>query len=225
MFRKIGIWSAVAVVMGLGMAILPTAASAQGVLFVEGDKVGIGVATPTSLLHLQANDGTAVVKVEETSGTTALRTQFQMINNGPVNTQHETGGAIWRQQFQDNAWTLTKNGTGGNEMTIIAGSGDTTIRGSLYTAGPSCAAGCDAVFDSTFDLESIEEHAENMWASGHLPAIGATEPRQQINISEKMGGMLNELEKAHIYIEQLHQKLADQEDRLSRLESTLNDGQ
>jgi hypothetical protein len=211
--------------MGLGMAILPTAASAQGVLFVEGDKVGVGVATPTSLLHLQANDGTAIVKVEETSGTSALRTQFQMINNGPVNTQHETGVAIWRQQFQDNAYTLTKNGTGGNEMTIIAGSGNMTIRGSLFTAGPSCAAGCDAVFDPSYDLESIQEHAENMWTSGHLPAIGPTEPHQQINIPEKMGGMLNELEKAHIYIEQLHQKLSDQEDRLSRLESMLNDGQ
>jgi len=44
-------------------------------------------------------------------------------------------------------------------------------------------------------------------------------------VPEKMGGMLNELEKAHIYIEQLHQKLANQEDRLSRLESMLNEGQ
>jgi hypothetical protein len=99
------------------------------------------------------------------------------------------------------------------------------VRGSLYTAGPSCGAGCDAVFDPTYNLESIEEHAENMWASGHLPAIGVTEPHLQINVPEKMGGMLNELEKAHIYIEQLHQKLADQEDRLSRLESMLNEGQ
>ena len=148
-----------------------------------------------------------------------------MVNNGNINTQHETGGAIWRQQFQNNAYTLTKDGTGGNEMTVIAGSGNMTIRGSLYTAGPSCAAGCDAVFDPAYNLESIEEHAENMWTSGHLPAIGATVPHQQINVPEKMGGMLNELEKAHIYIEQLHQKLSDQEDRLSRLESMLNDGQ
>ena len=51
------------------------------------------------------------------------------------------GGATWRQQFQDNAYTLTKNGTGGNEMTIIAGSGDTTIRGRLYTAGPNLRLG------------------------------------------------------------------------------------
>ena len=225
MFRKIGVGSAVAIVLGFGLVILPATASAQGVLFVQGDKVGVGIDTPTSLLHLEASDGTAMVKVEETSGATALRTQFQMINNGPVNTQHETGAAIWRQQFQDNAYTLTKNGTGGNEMTIIAGSGDTTIRGQLFTGGPSCGAGCDAVFDPAYNLESIEEHAENMWTSGHLPAIGATVPHQQINVPEKMGGMLNELEKAHIYIEQLHQKLSDQEDRLSRLESMLNDGQ
>ena len=31
-------------------------------------------------------------------------------------------------------------------------------------------------------------------------------------MTEKMGGVLNELEKAHIYIEQLHQELAQQKE-------------
>ena len=129
-------------------------------------------------------------------------------------------------------------------MTIIAGSGDMTIRGSLFTAGPSCGAGCDAVLGPDFSVESIEEHAVAMWAAGYLPAIGPTEPRQPVNITEKIGGVLNELEKAHIYIEQLHERLAEQEDlrtmqapveqelrqrlavqedRLNRLEALLNE--
>ena len=74
MFRKIGIGSAVAIVLGFGLVILPATASAQGVLFVQGDKVGVGIDTPTSLLHVKATDGTAQVFVEETSGVTALRT-------------------------------------------------------------------------------------------------------------------------------------------------------
>ena len=196
--------------------------------------VGIGTADPDTVLHIQKNNGSAKLKVEELSGATALRTQLQMINNGPVNTQHETGGAIWRQQFQDNAYTLTKNGTGGNEMTIIAGSGDTTIRGRLYTAGPTCGSGCDAVFEPDFDLESIEEHAAAMWSAGYLPAIGSTVPSEPINLTEKMGGVLNELEKAHIYIEQLHQELAQQKEifhqelaqqkeQLQRLETLLSE--
>jgi len=194
---------------------LTTAQSGVGTagtkMVIEGTgEVGIGTTVPNVPLHVYRNDGTAQVKVQEANGTSALRTQLQMINNGPVNTQHETGGAIWRQQFQDNAYTLTKNGTGGNEMTIIAGSGDTTIRGRLYTAGPTCGAGCDAVFEPDFDLESIEEHATAMWSAGFLPAIGATVPNEPINMTEKMGGVLNELEKAHIYIEQLHQEIAQQ---------------
>ena len=209
----------------------------------DGD-VGIGTSLPSASLHVKRSDGTAQVLVEEINGTTNLRTQVRIVNNGSISTQYETGAATWRQQFQDNAYTLTKDGTGGNEMTIFAGSGDMTIRGSITTGGPSCGTGCDAVLRPDFPIESIEDHAVAMWAAGYLPAIGPTVPHQPTNISEKLGGVLNELEKAHIYIEQLHerlaeqedlrtiqasdeqelrQKLAAQEDRLNRLEALLNE--
>jgi hypothetical protein len=202
----------------LALLVLAGAASGQeGTLFVEGDQVGIGVASPTALLHLKKSDGTAQVFVEEADPSVALRTLFRMVNTGPVNTQHETPGATWRQQFQDNAYTLTKNGTGGNEMTIIASTGDMTIRGSLFTSGPDCSTGCDDVLEPDFPLESIEEHAEAMLGSGYLPAVGPTLPRAQINVSQKIGGILNELEKAHLYIIQLNERLAEQEAELTRL--------
>jgi len=196
-----------------------------GVKFHVGGNgnVGIGVTAPTAGLHMFKNDGLARVIVHEGNGVSALRTLFHMINNGPVNTQHETGNVVWRQQFQDNAYALTRDGTGGNEMTIIAGSGNMTIRGSLFTGGPSCGAGCDAVFEPDFDLESIEEHAAAMWSAGFLPAIGSTLPNEPINMTEKMGGVLNELEKAHIYIEQLHQELAQQKEQLQRIEALLQE--
>jgi len=79
------------------------------------------------------------------------------------------------------------------------------------------------VFEPDFDLESIEEHAAAMWSAGFLPAIGSTVPNEPINLTEKMGGVLNELEKAHIYIEQLHQELAQQKEQLQRLEALLNE--
>jgi hypothetical protein len=184
-------------------------------------EVGMGTSNPTAPLHVFRSDGTAQVYVQEGNGTSTLRTQFRMVNNGPVNTQHETGGAVWRQQFQDNAYALSKDGTGGNEVTIIAGSGNMTIRGSLFTGGPSCGAGCDAVLGPDFELESIEEHAAAMWSAGFLPAIGSTVANEPMNMTEKMGGVLNELEKAHIYIEQLHQELAQQKEQLQRLEALL----
>lgn len=55
-----------------------------------------------------------------------------------------------------------------------------------------------------------------MWVHRHLPAVGPTAEGEPFNVTEKSGGMLNELEKAHIYIEQLHHRLA-------RLEAALVD--
>jgi hypothetical protein len=46
-----------------------------------------------------------------------------------------------------------------------------------------------------------------MWQKGHLPTVGPTPEDQPINVSDKLGRMLNELEKAHIYIDQLHRRL------------------
>jgi hypothetical protein len=73
-----------------------------------------------------------------------------------------------------------------------------------------------------------------MWSAGFLPAIGSTVANEPINMTEKMGGVLNELEKAHIYIEQLHQELAQQKEifhqelaqqkeQLQRLEAFLSE--
>lgn len=45
------------------------------------------------------------------------------------------------------------------------------------------------------------------WANSYLPAVGPTVENGSWNSSEKTGGMLNELEKAHIYIEQLNAEL------------------
>ena len=90
------------------------------------------------------------------------------------------------------------------------------------------------MLEPEFPVESIEEHAAAMWSAGFLPAIGPTLPNQPINITDKVGGVLNELEKAHIYIEQLHQELAQQKElfhlelaqqkeQLQRLEALLSE--
>ncbi|KZY31969.1 hypothetical protein A3731_36125 [Roseovarius sp. HI0049] len=87
----------------------------------------------------------------------------------------------------------------GPEMRLNA-DGDVTTVGTLVTGGPSCSSGCDAVFSEDYDLLSIEEHADQMFSLGHLPAVGPTVPGTPVNISEQYGRMLNELEHAHIYI-------------------------
>ncbi len=66
----------------------------------------------------------------------------------------------------------------------------------------------DYVFDDYYQLESIEEHSKSMWKEKHLPAVGAGEKddrgREYVEYDSRMRGILEELEKAHIYIELLH---------------------
>jgi hypothetical protein len=71
-------------------------------------------------------------------------------------------------------------------------------------------------------LESIEEHARRTWENRHLPAVP---PRQTdengleiVEIGGHQRGILEELEKAHIYIEQLNDRIRALEAKIERLE-------
>ncbi|MDQ2090268.1 hypothetical protein, partial [Marimonas arenosa] len=84
------------------------------------------------------------------------------------------------------------------------------------------------VFSDDYDLPSIAEHTERMFAMGHLPNVGPTIENQPINLTDKVGRMLNELEHAHIFIAQQDDKLtvqgqeiARQNDRIARQEAQI----
>lgn len=85
----------------------------------------------------------------------------------------------------------------------------------IVTRGPTCNPGpCDGVFDkSSYTIEPIEVHADYMWKNRHLLDVGPTGPDLPFNVTQKTAGILTELEKAHIYIEQLNH-------RLNKLEQT-----
>jgi hypothetical protein len=95
------------------------------------------------------------------------------------------------------------------------GIGTDTPLGMLDVNGPIYQRGGllhpDYVFDPASPPESIEEHAAYMWRERHLPAIGPAQTdaqgREMVEIGAHRRGMLEELEKAHIYIEQLHRRL------------------
>ncbi|MCF3596450.1 hypothetical protein LZG00_20900, partial [Rhodobacteraceae bacterium LMO-12] len=64
-----------------------------------------------------------------------------------------------------------------------------------------------------------------MFANRHLPNVGPTAESGPMNLSDKIGGMLNELEKAHIYIAQLEEQtraIPELQARLDLLEKTLS---
>jgi len=94
-----------------------------------------------------------------------------------------------------------------------------TINGELFIGSSQVTP--DYVFEPDFALESIEEHAEYMWTHRHLPSVGGavvSGDRHLIDVGAQQLGMLEELEKAHIYIEQLHQQVRQLERRLAAVE-------
>lgn len=191
-----------------------TTAYAQGTLFVQNDRVGIGEETPDAPLEIVATAATIgagnAAGLFRKDGDLA----FQLDNT------NVTGFWNFANAASENEFRISRSGTGGVEMTVTS-AGNMIIRGTITTAG-SCSVGCDRVFSDDYGLESITEHAQQMWTNSYLPAVGPTLEDQPFNLTEKTGGMLNELEKAHIYIEQLHRRLEAKEqtisDVLTRLE-------
>jgi hypothetical protein len=98
--------------------------------------------------------------------------------------------------------------------------GKLDVNGSIYQRGSQLHA--DYVFQDEYDLETIEEHAEFMWTKKHLPAVPArqidAEGREVIEVGSHQRGILEELEKSHIYIEELHTRLKSTEKIISELQ-------
>lgn len=64
----------------------------------------------------------------------------------------------------------------------------------------------DYVFHNTYKLESIEEHSKFMFNNNHLPSVKSARYIKNKNDLKKEN-LLEELEKAHIYIHQLNERI------------------
>jgi hypothetical protein len=79
----------------------------------------------------------------------------------------------------------------------------------------------DYVFEPGYELESIEEHATAMEREKHLSGIPRPEKDETghsvVNYGSLMRGLLEELEKAHIYIARISDVMKKQQNELSVL--------
>jgi hypothetical protein len=93
------------------------------------------------------------------------------------------------------------------------------VNGEIYQRGIQLYA--DYVFEPDYKLESIEEHAEFMWENKHLKAVPKAmvdaRGREVVRLGLHNRGLLEELEKAHVYIQQLNDRIKDQEEQIKRL--------
>lgn len=220
---------------------------AQGTLFVEGDKVGIGTATPTEKLHVQeSTNGNTFVTSENTGAGGASAGVLRARSNAAVVNFQAHGGSRTISRFGEvlGGWAEFLQVTGDGLIVgtfgatpLILGTNSTNVL-EITPAGTVLYKGAqvhpDYVFDPDFELESIEDHAAYMWENRHLPAVGPgryTEDGRAVHeLGESRAGMLEELEKAHIYIDELNGRLKEEErnnqaleERLAMLEAKLAD--
>ncbi len=99
------------------------------------------------------------------------------------------------------------------------------MNGSIFQRGVQLFA--DYVFEPSYTVESIEEHADFMWNNKHLPAVGAKKVdekgREVIEIGAQLRSLLEELEKAHIYISTLNDRIGERDSQLVKLEQRNSD--
>ncbi|MFZ3138501.1 MAG: hypothetical protein WA126_14050 [Thermodesulfovibrionales bacterium] len=114
--------------------------------------------------------------------------------------------------------TILSNGNVGIGTTTPEGALD--VNGAIYQRGSVLHA--DYVFEPTYKMESIEDHARYMWTNKHLSAVPGVRKddngQEIVEVGSHQRGILEELEKAHVYIEQLNKKLKDLEAKISTLE-------
>jgi len=195
-------------------------------VMIKSGNVGIGTTSPKVRLHVD-NAGTNTVAITsyadvDYTAPTGSDIEFAFINS--------TTGSI-----ETRAVYIKDNGNVGIGTTSPQGTLD--VNGAIYQRGSSLHA--DYVFESDYALESIREHADFMWNNKHLKGIPKAmvddQGQEIVEVGSHRKGIVEELEKAHIYISQLEEKISELdvikaennalESRMARLEALLNVGQ
>jgi hypothetical protein len=199
----------------LSFRIRPSAPESSIDIAANGN-VGMGTSSPQGELHIRRTDASPTVFRLENANAGDQALQIRLISNSDDNRRIIATDVAGTQESQISMNNGSIVFAGANVNTArwatVSAAGIVTDIGTCTTATP-----CDAVFDpSVYAVPSIEDHAQAMWENQFLPAVGPTK-NGPVNLNAKMTGILNELEHAHIYIEQLNA-------RIVQLEEALNDG-
>jgi hypothetical protein len=183
-------------------------------IFIDSTgEVGFNTTSPESDIHIGDvnGDGNAEVQVEIGSAAWKFRANS---NNDQFNIIDDNGGTTPFRIASGSVSNLLEIGVQANNVVEV--NGDFFINNNEPHP--------DYVFEETYALESIDEHSQYMWEKKHLPAVGAAkrndEGQWMLDLNKHSIGVLEELEKAHIYIDQLHTTIQELVSRVENLEET-----
>ena len=182
----------------------------------NGD-VGMGTSAPLGSLDINSGLTDTTLLLSNDAAIWEIKSD---VGSGKMTFTNKTTGNIPFKFSPDAVGGLLRVGIVANDQVDVKG--NLVASGTLTTGGPTCGGGCDAVFDANYDLPSIQDHAKQMFADKHLPAIGPTKPHAPVNLSEQYGNLLNELEKAHIYIAKLDTDKQSLQQETAELRTEIN---
>jgi hypothetical protein len=182
-------------------------------------RVGIGTANPLDQLDVQGSislDGSGALAVFRMRQNDSLRWTFL---TAPW---HGDNDLLLRNEFKGVDVLMIDKATSNVGIRTYNPAGALDVNGSIYQRGSQLHA--DYVFNEDYRLESIDDHATFMWQNKHLKGIPQARTDENgleiVEVGAHRKGIVEELEKAHIYIDQLHSRLKALEEKLARLEET-----
>jgi hypothetical protein len=209
--------------------------NADADLVVQGN-VGIGTTNPGSNKLSMLSSGSALAQIRTTGSSTDVA-QLTLMNNANNLAWISLNGSGQPNFGGPNALDIMTNpdhpiafnqGSPTPTMIMVSGkvgigttspAGKLDVNGTIYQRGAVLHA--DYVFEPGYKLESIDEHSAFMWKYKHLKAVPKAKVdekgQEMVEIGANNRGILEELEKAHVYIYQLNEKIKQLEVRISQL--------
>lgn len=145
--------AAISVVLGLSLS-----AQAEDALYIDAaGNVGVGTSAPIRLLHVDAIDDASVI-VRNTSGVSAERALFTLVNKGKTRFVINNGPDSWTFDNAGNRFQINKAGTGAPVEFQVYDNGDGEFGGDVYAKGVLLTSSRERKTDfEAVDHESVLE--------------------------------------------------------------------